>query len=128
MSHRFSKKELVAFRDLLLRRRGELAGTVLRLGEEALPQPRGKNGDLSALPSHIADQGTENFEQEFALGILESESSTLEEIDQALERIREGTFGICEICEKLIPKARLRARPQASLCVECKQREELGLF
>ncbi|MBN1421840.1 MAG: TraR/DksA C4-type zinc finger protein [Planctomycetes bacterium] len=128
MARRFTKKELVVFRGLLLKKRGELTGTIFRLGEEALPQQKGKNGDLSALPSHIADQGTENFNQDFALGLLESESSALEEIDQALERIREGTFGVCEVCERLIPKARLRARPQASLCLECKQREELGLF
>ena len=82
------------------------------------------SGDLSKIPYHMADVGTDNFEHEFTLGLIESEEEELREIDAALDRLKEGSFGICEECEKAIPKARLAVIPYARLCISCKQDEE----
>jgi RNA polymerase-binding protein DksA len=117
-----SKKELKEFRDLLLIRRKILAGDVSTMENEALK--KGTDSELSALPLHMADLGTDNFEQDITLGLMETESDELQEIQDALDRIKDGTFGLCEGCKKPIPKSRLKAIPYTRLCVECKRKEE----
>jgi len=77
------------------------------------------NGDLSSMPIHMADIGTDNFEQEFTLSLMESEEATLENIETALERIEDGTYGLCEECGVKIPRKRLDAIPYSSMCVKC---------
>jgi RNA polymerase-binding protein DksA len=81
-------------------------------------------GDLSTLPMHLADMGTDSFEQDMSLGLMENETDELHEIEEALERIKDGSFGLCENCKKRIPKERLKAIPYARLCVDCKMKEE----
>ena len=87
----------------------------------------GAAGNLSNMPIHMADLGTDNFEQEFTLSLLQNEEQLLDEITGALERIRQGTFGQCEECEGEIPKARLQALPYARNCVECARKLEENL-
>ncbi|MBI4565123.1 MAG: TraR/DksA C4-type zinc finger protein [Planctomycetes bacterium] len=118
----YSKPELNQFKVLLQLRRKQLLGDVDRLESEALK--KADAGDLSSLPMHMADQGTDNFEQDITLGLMESEGEELQQIHDALERIRDGTFGVCENCHKAIPKPRLKAIPYARLCLACKRREE----
>jgi RNA polymerase-binding transcription factor DksA len=79
------------------------------------------------MPTHPADIGTDNFEQEFTLGLLESERQLLKEIDEALERIKNNTFGICLGTGKFIGKARLEARPWAKYCIDYAKQMEKGL-
>jgi RNA polymerase-binding transcription factor DksA len=67
----------------------------------------------------MADLGTDNFDQEFTLGLLENEEKQLQEIAAALQRIELGSFGTCEECHKPILKARLDALPFARHCVDC---------
>jgi RNA polymerase-binding transcription factor DksA len=67
----------------------------------------------------MADLGTDNFEQEFSLTLLQNQEQALKEIGEALERIRHGSFGRCEECQGAIPKARLQALPYTRHCVEC---------
>jgi DnaK suppressor protein len=117
-----NKKELKEFRDMLLSRRKLLLGDVSTMENEALK--KGGDGELSTLPLHMADQGTDNFEQDITLGLMENESDELQEIQEALERIKDGSFGLCEGCKKSIPKARLKAIPYTRYCVECKRKEE----
>ena len=119
-----SKSELNEFRDLLLHRKRVLQGDVRGLEGEAMKKGPDGAGDLSTLPMHLADLGTDSFEQDISLGLMESESDELQQIEEALERIRDGTFGLCEGCHKKIPKERLRAIPYARLCVHCKKKEE----
>lgn len=119
-----SKSELNEFRELLLHRKRVLQGDVQGLEGEAMKKGPGGAGDLSTLPMHLADLGTDSFEQDISLGLMESESDELRQIEEALERIRDGTFGLCEGCRKKIPKERLRAIPYARLCVHCKKKEE----
>lgn len=119
----FSKAEISEFKALLLQRRRVLEGDVKSLENEAMK--RGSDvGDLSTLPMHLADLGTDSFEQEMSLGLMESESDELNHINEAFERIADGSFGLCENCKKRIPKERLRAIPYTRLCVNCKMKEE----
>jgi RNA polymerase-binding transcription factor DksA len=72
----------------------------------------------------MADLGTDNFEQEMSLNLLQNEEQVLDEIAAALDRINQGTFGRCEECDTEIPKARLQAVPYARYCVECARKLE----
>lgn len=128
------KKELDAFRHLLVGIRARLQGDVEQLTDGALDRSA-SNGD-SKSPTHIAELGTEAYEQEFALSLVENEREVLAEIELALKRIEQGTYGVCEGCRQegkppsksMIPKARLKAIPYARNCVNCeRKREELSL-
>lgn len=112
------------FKTLLLLRKRILLGDVTNLEAEGLRQTQGAGGELSSMPIHLADLGSDAFEQELTLGRMESESDELQEIAESLERIEDGTFGLCESCRKPIPKVRLKAIPYAKLCVACKREEE----
>jgi RNA polymerase-binding protein DksA len=117
--------EIMKFEALLLVKRSELLGNVSFMKNEAL---RGDDGDLSKLPIHMADLGTDNYDQEFTLGLMDSERKLVKEIDEALDRIDNGTYGICEGSGKRIPKARLEAIPWAKYCVEYASKLEKGLI
>lgn len=119
--------DLDQYRKLLLRKRALLSGNMTSLESQALKRSRqDASGDLSNMPIHMADIGSDNFEQEFTLGLIENEEEMLRAIDEALERIEDGTFGKCELCSKAIPKERLKAIPHAGLCIECQRQEEQG--
>jgi RNA polymerase-binding transcription factor DksA len=119
-----SKAELKEFQTLLLHRKAVLQGDVKTLEDEACKKGTDAAGDLSTLPMHLADLGTDSFEQDISLGLMENESDELHEIQEAFERIKDGSFGLCETCKKKIPKERLKAIPYARLCVSCKKKEE----
>lgn len=114
-------EEMQGLRKLLLARKAELLDSASTLEDEARLNGA---GDLSAVPYHPADLGTDRFEQALSLALLENESTALREVDLALERMDEGTYGACEDCGNPIGKARLRALPQARLCRRCKSLEE----
>jgi len=75
--------------------------------------------ETSAFGMHQADAGSDAYDRDFALSILSQEQNSLYEIDEALKRIDDGTYGICEISNKQIPRARLEARPFTRYTVEC---------
>lgn len=122
------KAELKVYKERLLALRARLRGDVTQLADAALKKSRldGGGGEMSTMPIHMADLGSDNYEQEFTLGLMETEEGTLESIEWALERIEDGTYGTCEECQCKIPKARLNAIPQSSLCVKCASRMERG--
>ncbi|MBI5866241.1 MAG: TraR/DksA C4-type zinc finger protein [Planctomycetes bacterium] len=104
-----------------------MVGDVTTMRNEALSKNRqDAAGDLSNMPLHMADVGTDNYEQEFTLGLIESERQTLREIEEALDRIHKGTFGVCAATGKPIGKARLRATPWAKYCYEYVLEQERG--
>ena len=120
-----TKNQLEKYRDALLALRSRLKGDVSHLTSEALRKDSGEaGGNLSNTPIHMADLGTDNFEQEFTLSLLQNEEQAVEEITAALERIRQGSFGQCEECREEIPKVRLQALPYARYCVECARKLE----
>ena len=117
-----SKSDLQYYRNLLLERRREIIGDVGSMESEAF-----KGGsNLSNMPIHMADVGTDNFEQEFTLGLIESERQTLREIQEALVRIDNGTYGICQGTGRAIPKVRLAAVPWAKYTIEYKRLLDQG--
>ncbi len=119
--------EIEGFRKMLLEKRKEILGNVNTMGDEALKKSRQESsGDLSSMPIHMADIGSDNFEQEFALGLMDSERKVIHEIDDALQRIEDGSYGICENTDQPIPKARLKAQPWAKYCVEYARKLEKG--
>lgn len=118
-----NKSESKVYKQLLLALRGRLRGDVNAMADAALNKTRSEaSGDLSSMPIHMADVGTDNFEQEFTLSLMESEEETLGQIEAALERIEDSTYGICTECQGKIPKARLQALPYTAHCVKCAQR------
>ena len=124
---RLNAQDLELFRELLLQKRAELVGDMSTLENEALSDSRrDAAGDLSSMPIHMADLGTDNYEKEFTLGLIEGERALLREIDEALERIDKGTYGICQATERPIGKARLRAQPWAKYCYEYVLAQEKG--
>jgi RNA polymerase-binding protein DksA len=119
-------RDLEHFRGLLLDKRRELVGDMSQMEREALRSASGTN--LSNLPLHMADMGTDNYEQEFTLGLVEKERILLREINQALAKIQDGTYGICEGTGKPISKARLEAQPWARHSIEYARQREGGFI
>ena len=120
-----TKAELQAYRAQLESMQARHNGDISHLADEALRRTgSGATGNLSNMPIHMADLGTDNFEQEFTLNLLQNEEQLLEEIAAALERMRLGKFGLCEECQSAIPKARLQAVPYARYCVDCARKLE----
>ena len=119
-------RELEFFRDQLIAKRRELLGDVHSMEEEALRSASGSN--LSNLPIHMADMGTDNYEQEFTLGLVEKDRNLLREINAALAKIQNGTYGICEGTGKPIAKPRLEAQPWARYSIEHARQLERNTF
>ncbi|MFH1719712.1 MAG: TraR/DksA C4-type zinc finger protein [Planctomycetota bacterium] len=123
--NRLSRAEVNEFKVMLLEKRNELLGNVNSMESEALRRDR---SDLSNMPIHMADIGTDNSEIENIIGLMDSERKILVEIDAALGRIEDGTYGICEGSSEQIPKPRLAAIPWARYCVNCATSIEKGLL
>lgn len=123
-----TKDEINHFLDLLLVKRRELMGDVDSIENEALRKSRLEAaGDLSSMPIHMADLGTDNFEQEFALELMDSERKLLNKINDALKRIQDNVYGICEGTGEPIKKARLEASPWSRYCIDYARMVEQGL-
>ena len=120
-----NKKELEKFKKLLLKKREELISNVNHITGDTRRQSRKEAaGDLSGYSIHMADMASDNYDREFLLNLASGERETLLEIDEALNRIDEETYGKCLSCGKKIGKKRLSAVPHAKLCLGCKQEEE----
>ena len=117
---RLTKKDFKVYKERLLTLRARLRGDVSAMADSALNKTRSEaSGDLSSMPIHMADIGSDNFEQEFTLSLMETEEGTLESIEAALERIEGGTYGSCAECARSITKTRLNAIPYTPFCIEC---------
>ncbi len=114
-----TKPDMENYRETLLALRTRLRGDVSHLADEALGANGAKTGGASHAPVDMADVATDNFEQEFTLSLMQNQEQVLGEIGEALERIRQGTFGRCEECQKPVAKARLQALPYTRHCVTC---------
>jgi RNA polymerase-binding transcription factor DksA len=119
------KAEMKVYKLTLLALRARLRGDVSALAKSALHKTRSESsGDLSSMPIHMADMGSDNFEQEFTLSLMETEGGTLDAIEAALEKIEDGVYGTCEECDGPISKTRLQAIPYAPFCIRCAQKQE----
>jgi len=114
------KADMQVYKQRLLLLRARLRGDVNAMQDAALNKTRSEaSGDLSSMPIHMADIGSDNFEQEFTLSLMQNEEETLVAIENALERIEDAEYGKCEECQTTIPKARLNAIPYTSHCIKC---------
>ncbi|MEA1951048.1 MAG: TraR/DksA family transcriptional regulator [Planctomycetota bacterium] len=121
------KADFKAYKERLLILRSRLRGDVNNMADAALKKNRSEtNGDLSSMPIHMADIGSDNFEQEFTLSLMASDEDMLGRIEVSLERLEDGTYGQCEECGARIPKTRLNAIPYATLCIKCASDLEQG--
>jgi RNA polymerase-binding transcription factor DksA len=127
MGSAFKSEELVSFRQVLQGLRSRLCGDLDQMTDEALRRDHaGGTGNLSNVPLHMADLGTDNYDQEFTLGLIENEQGTLELVVEALRRMEKGTFGQCVECGDPISKPRLQAIPYARYCIACARKLEGG--
>ena len=118
----FSNEQLEHYRQLLIEKMTEILGDVNAM-EETLFQG---SGELSNMPMHLADMGTDNYEQEFNLGLVAEERKILFDIQQALARITDGSFGICEGLGIPIESNRLEAIPWTRYSLKYAQMVESG--
>jgi RNA polymerase-binding transcription factor DksA len=113
------------FHKLLMDMRKHLTEGIERHSEETLKRSVKEDaGDLSAYGQHMADAGTDTFDRDFALSLVSSEQEALSEIDAAIKRIRDGTYGVCEITAKPISKERLLAVPFTRYSAEAQKQIE----
>lgn len=125
MKKKYTKKELREFKAHILNRKEALQDDMTHLSEENLKKsPKESSGDISGYSYHMADVATDTYDREFSLGLVSNERETLIELSDALKKIEDGTFGICEACKSLITKVRLKAVPNARLCVKCQAKHE----
>jgi len=118
------KTEMLAFRDKLQSIRARLRGDVTTMAQVALRKSGTEGSENAGMPIHMAELGSDNFEQEFTLILMETEEDTLGIIDAALDRIDDGSFGRCVQCEGSIPKTRLNAIPYTPVCIKCAEAQE----
>lgn len=109
-----TKKDYDHYRQLLLEKRAEILGDVASLQTD---QRNSTGGNLSNMPLHMADVGSDHYEQEFTLGLVESERKLLHEINEALLRMQRGIYGVCLERGEPIGKPRLDAKPWAKYCI-----------
>ncbi len=125
MASALKPAELESYREVLLKLRARLRGDLDQMTDEALRRDQpDSSGNLSNVPLHMADVGTENYDQEFTLSLIENEQVVLEQINDALVRVDSGSFGICDECGEPIAKPRLQAIPYAKYCIECAREME----
>lgn len=122
-----SKRELDEFRRLLEAERDRLTEQLEAI-EEHLPEVENVAVDASGgYDEDLADVASETFEREKGIAIENSEQDLLQQVEEALARIEDGTYGTCDVCGQPIHPDRLRALPWAQLCIHCKSREEQAL-
>jgi RNA polymerase-binding protein DksA len=112
------------FRDLLLEERGRVAAALENLHEDHQGSLGEETGEDAVYDNHLADTATETYDRELDYTLEENSEHVLADIDAALKRVEEGTYGTCTNCGKPIPEERLEARPWATLCIDCQRDRE----
>ncbi|MEM7755393.1 MAG: TraR/DksA C4-type zinc finger protein [Planctomycetota bacterium] len=111
----FKKRELDRFRSILRIKRAQLIGDVSQMEAEAL---LGDAGDSSSLPQHLAEQGSDSYERSLSLDLAAQDRKMIKEIDDAIQRIEDGVYGVCEHTGNPIRKERLEELPWARYSIE----------
>jgi len=119
-----TKQELLKYKKLLMRLREGVAGDISHIAKENLKSQKESSGDLSGYSLHMADMASDSYDRELSLNIAGEVQEIVYEIDDALKRMEEGSFGKCITCGKKIPQKRLNAVPYAKYCIQCKSKEE----
>ena len=125
MKKKFDKKELLEFKKLIFKKKSELIDQINHISEDTLRKsPKEASGDISSYTYHMADIATDTYDREFIMSLASNDRALFYEIEDALKKIEDGTFGVCEECKNLIARVRLRAIPYARLCLKCQEKKE----
>ncbi len=112
------------YKKLLSKNKEQILGDIRNLSDENSGSGNDRSGDVSGHALHMADVATDMYDREFTLGLASNERELLYEIDEALNRINDGSFGVCSSCKKPIPVIRLKAIPHARTCLKCQEQIE----
>ncbi|HOV79501.1 MAG TPA: TraR/DksA C4-type zinc finger protein [Bacillota bacterium] len=119
------EEKLMEFKRRLLDERKKLTDRIKFINEQGMGVPLGTSvSELSSYDNHPADLGTEVFERSKDFALRESAAITLAAVDDALNKMEKGTYGLCEVCGQEIAEERLEAMPSTTLCRNCKEAEE----
>lgn len=125
MKKRFAKKDLDSYKEKLFNLKDDTLAQIRDISKDTLMKSqKDMSGDISGYGIHMADVATDSYERDFNLNLVSVERSIVLEIDAALKRIEDKTYGICNKCKKNISKNRLDARPHAEYCIKCKTEME----
>ena len=129
MAKKYSKTKLNQFRISIEKKMEEVAEDMGDIHDGILDNGNESEGSSqeSVYSVHMADAGTDSFEQEKNYILMGRESDYYKKLEVALDRIDDGIFGVCNICAELIPEERMLEVPNATKCVGCKEKEKLGL-
>ncbi|MFL3026161.1 MAG: TraR/DksA family transcriptional regulator [Candidatus Neomarinimicrobiota bacterium] len=129
MANKYSKAKLEKFKKAITEKMGAVSEDIETI-KDGIGTASNKQGGVtpdSIFSVHMADAGTDSHEQEKSFMLMNRESDYFKNLKVALERIQEGSFGVCKICDDLIPEERMMEVPNATKCVKCKEKEKLGL-
>ena len=125
MKKKLGKREMLEFKKLILKKKSELIDQINHISEDTLKKsPKEASGDISSYTYHMADIATDTYDREFIMSLASNDRALFYEIEDALKKIEEGTYGICEGCKNLIARVRLKAIPYARLCLKCQEKKE----
>jgi RNA polymerase-binding protein DksA len=125
MKKRLTKKELNVYKEKLLNLKDDIMNQIRDISQDTLMKSQKDiSGDISGYTLHMADVASDNYERDFSLGLVSKEREIILEIDEALKRIEDKSYGICQMCQKPIGKKRLGAIPYAKYCRKCKEKLE----
>lgn len=117
--------DLAKLKKMLLKKRDSLLAEIQHIQKETLRKTqKDAAGDLSAYTFHMADVATDTFDRDFSMGLASAEREMLMDIEDALRKIQDKSFGKCEACDKEISKSRLKAIPYAKLCIACQEKQD----
>ncbi len=129
MANKYSKAKLEKFKKAITEKMGAVSEDIETI-KDGIGTASNKQGGVtpdSIFSVHMADAGTDSHEQEKSFMLMNRESDYFKNLKVALDRIQQGTFGVCKICDDLIPEERMMEVPNATKCVKCKEKEKLGL-
>jgi len=125
LKKKLTKKELKDFKKIILKKKDEVLDDIKHITDDTLKKSQKEaSGDISGYTYHMADVATDNYDREFSLGLASNERNALYELDDALKRIEDESFGFCDDCKGPIAKNRLKAVPSARLCIKCQEKRE----
>ena len=125
MKKRFAKKDLDLYKEKLFNLKDDILNQIRDISKDTLMKSqKDMSGDISGYGIHMADVATDNYERDFNLSLVSSERNSVMDIDAALKRIEDKSYGVCEMCKKDIAKNRLDALPYAKYCRKCKEKAE----
>ena len=119
-----SNPKFDVYKKILLKNKEQIVGDIRTLSDENSGSGNDRSGDVSGHALHMADVATDMYDREFTLGLASNDRELLYEIDEALARVQDGSYGACSECKKSIPAQRLKAVPYARLCMKCQNKRE----